>query len=130
MSDISMKDVTGTPRSEREVQEALDYVTKQMIKDPLCRSFEGEPRLLHYVVIRDALRELLAMRAVIAAARARRQAPPPAPIYDREAPTHPGKTNAIPPPPSTPIHRSDEYIEAEGAVSMTGVPKGMEKPKP
>lgn len=98
MPDIDMKDVTGKPDSDADVQSALEYVTKQMIIDPLSMSKDGVPRLMQYTVIRRALQELLALRRLVKAAREHRAGA----TIDREAPTHPGKTDAIPPPPSRP----------------------------
>lgn len=138
MSDLSLKDVTGTPRSERAVQEALDYVTKQLVIDPAGMSKDGVPRAIHYIVIKDALRELLAMRAVIAAARERRRVqhtPSADATFVPEPLTHPGKANAIPPPPSDaifpkeaitkPTPKPGRYIHAAGSLSTDVVPTGM-----
>jgi hypothetical protein len=64
----------------------------------------------------------------------RRKDRPPA-AFTPEAPTHPGKANAIPPPPSTaafpkeaptkPTPKPGRYIQAEGALSVDVVPMGM-----
>jgi hypothetical protein len=73
MSDIDMEDTTGTPRPERDIEEALKYVTKQMVIDPMAMSKDGVPRIIHYVVIREALQEVLAVRKLLAAARAKKE---------------------------------------------------------
>lgn len=55
-------DVTGTPRRLEDVLAALQCVEQEMVRNPMAMSSQGEPLLLHYSVIRDALRELLAHR--------------------------------------------------------------------
>jgi len=71
MSDIKMEDVTYAPRPERDIEEALAFVSKQMVIDPAGMSKDGVPRTIHYIVIRAALQELLDLRRLVAAARQR-----------------------------------------------------------
>jgi hypothetical protein len=59
----------------------------------------------------------------------------PQPGFVPEVPTHPGKANAIPPPPSEaifpkeaitkPTPKPGRYISAEGVLSTEAVPTGM-----
>jgi hypothetical protein len=65
VSDIKMEDVTGQPRSNRDVEEALAYVSKQIVTDPMAMSKDGVPRTIHYIVIRAALQELLDLRRIV-----------------------------------------------------------------
>jgi len=59
---MEVKDVTGTPRPERDVRAALTFIEREMVNNPLASGKDGTPCLIHYTVIRDALRELLALR--------------------------------------------------------------------
>jgi hypothetical protein len=59
---MEMVDMTGKPRSERDVRAALDFIEREMVKNPMATGKDGTPCLIHYTVIRDALRELLALR--------------------------------------------------------------------
>ena len=65
MADVDFKDMSGTPRSERDIEEALACISGEMIRNPMALSKAGGPLLLHYVVIRDVLREALALRISI-----------------------------------------------------------------
>ena len=65
MSDISMKDVTGTPRPERDIVDACTFVTNEIVRNPMARGADGTPALIHYTVIRDALHELLVLRKAL-----------------------------------------------------------------
>jgi hypothetical protein len=56
-------DTTGQPRRDSEVQEALDFVSKEMVRHPLAMSPDGFPYTIHFSTIRAALRELLDRRA-------------------------------------------------------------------
>jgi hypothetical protein len=126
MTDIKMQDVTGTPRPERQILEAINYLEKQIVTDPMAMAKDGTPRTMMYLTMKDALKELLMLRRLIDTSgrpAVTAAAVLPTPVFDREAPTHPGKANAIPPPPSAP----DPYVEAEGIISNETVPTGMEK---
>lgn len=57
---FEFKDITGQLRSRRDVEDALAFVTREMVLNPLAMSKEGTPVLLHYIVIRDVLRTYLA----------------------------------------------------------------------
>lgn len=54
-----MEDVTGQPRPERDVDAALKFVEREMIYNPLAKASDGTPALIHYMVIRDVLRDYL-----------------------------------------------------------------------
>lgn len=60
---IEMEDISGTPRSERDIREAITFIEREMITNPMAMGSGGVPYLIHYVVIRDALRELLSLRS-------------------------------------------------------------------
>lgn len=121
---LDVKDVTGTPRPEREIIEAIKYLEKQILSDPMAMTKDGQPRLIQYITMKDALKELLMLRRLVATTHIQAAEtvalPERKPVFDQEAPTHPGKANAIPPPPSIP----DPYIEAEGVYSPNEVPTG------
>jgi len=54
---------TGVVRSQSEVEDALRFISEQLIKYPLAMSPAGFPYTIHFTVIRHALQELLARRA-------------------------------------------------------------------
>jgi hypothetical protein len=59
---VDFKDVTGTPRPARDIQTALAFVESEMVKNPM-RMVEGHgPAVIHYMVIRDVLRDALNQR--------------------------------------------------------------------
>lgn len=66
---MDFEDVTGQPRSREDIEAALKCVLSEMIKNPMAMSKTGEPLMIHYIVIKDALQELLALREVISRAR-------------------------------------------------------------
>jgi hypothetical protein len=105
MTDIKMQDVTGTPRPERQILEAIQYLEKQIVTDPMAMAKDGTPRIMVYLTMKDALKELLMLRRLLDTSgrpAATAAAVLPTPVFDREAPTHPGKANAIPPPAQCP----------------------------
>lgn len=62
MSDLQQEDVTGESRPERDIEAAYTFISREMIARPLALGADGTPALLHYMVIRDALRELVTLR--------------------------------------------------------------------
>jgi len=63
MSGVEFEDVSGTPRPEADIRAAIRCVMSEMVKNPMAMSKDGEPLLMHYIVIREALQELLELRA-------------------------------------------------------------------
>jgi hypothetical protein len=59
---MDIVDASGTPRPDDEVEEALQAVKLWIVKEPTAMGPDGMPRVLHLVVIKDALEELLALR--------------------------------------------------------------------
>ena len=57
-----MKDVTGEPRSTRDLEATLRFVERDMLTSPM-RMVGDQPALIHLTVIRDVLREELMNRA-------------------------------------------------------------------
>jgi hypothetical protein len=60
---IESVDATERPRSERDILDAIACVESEMILSTMAMSKKHGPLLMHYTVIRDALRELLLRRA-------------------------------------------------------------------
>ena len=60
---MEMTDVTGTPRPERDVEEALRFVENEMMRRPMALGADGSPMLIHFTVIRDVLRDDLRRRS-------------------------------------------------------------------
>lgn len=58
---IENKDMTEEPRSEKQLREALDVVTKEIVK----ADFNNPTLYLQLSTIRDALKELLRFRLLI-----------------------------------------------------------------
>lgn len=61
---VEDEDITDTPRSDREIEEALRIITSEMIYNPTVKSKAGPPLLITYVTVRDALKELLMRREI------------------------------------------------------------------
>lgn len=59
---MEFEDVTGQPRPREDVLAALKCIEQEMVLNPMAMSVKSGPLLLHYSVIRDCLRELLAHR--------------------------------------------------------------------
>ena len=57
--DFEMTDMTGQPRSRRDVEDALRFVEREMLTDPIGMTKDGVPRLIFYMTIRDVLRDYL-----------------------------------------------------------------------
>jgi len=58
-----MEDATGQPRRTRDIEAALACITREMAQHPMALAKNGEPLMIHYIVIREVLREYLAGRA-------------------------------------------------------------------
>lgn len=56
-------DLSGTPRPTSDIVEALRCIETEIVQNPLAMSKQHGPLVIHYIVIRDALIELLAVRA-------------------------------------------------------------------
>lgn len=67
---MQFEDVTGTPRPRADIEAALKCIMSEMIKNPMAMSKSGEPLMIHYIVIKDALQELLALRELVERAKA------------------------------------------------------------
>lgn len=59
---MDAEDVTGTPRRSEDIAAALNCIRKEIVQNPIGMSKGGEPLVLHYIVIIDALAELLERR--------------------------------------------------------------------
>jgi hypothetical protein len=63
---MEFEDVTGTPRPERDILEALRFAEAEMITNPARMGAKNTgSALIHYVTIRDALKELLILRELL-----------------------------------------------------------------
>lgn len=62
MSDVDMKDVTGTARSDDELQQALKQIEQEIVRNPMARAVDGVPLMFSYLTIRDCLKELMDFR--------------------------------------------------------------------
>ncbi len=64
---IEFKDVSGQARPLRDLEEALDAVQMEMVRGDHSAMFKnGMPAIMIYVVIADALKELIAIRKFLA----------------------------------------------------------------
>ena len=59
---MDMEDVTGQPRPTRDIEAALACITREIVHHPMALAKNGEPLVMHYLVIRDVLREYLTAR--------------------------------------------------------------------
>lgn len=59
---MEMKDTSGEPRRMDDLEAALQAVKTWIIKDPLSMGPDGRPKVIHLIVIKDALEELLELR--------------------------------------------------------------------
>lgn len=62
---MKMEDVSGQPRPERDIVDALRFVEAEMMAHP-TRMGPSNTAAIHYMTIRDALRELLELRKMVA----------------------------------------------------------------
>lgn len=58
-----MEDATGRPRPTRDIEAALACISNEIVKNPMALSKDGQPLMMHYIVIREVLSEYLAGRA-------------------------------------------------------------------
>lgn len=64
MADLEFKDVTGEPRSDAEIREALDTVERHLVRS-MDKLMSVPDLFMALTTIRDALKELLAIRALL-----------------------------------------------------------------
>jgi len=57
-----MIDVSGTPRPLDQIEGASRCLQSEVVKNPLAMSKDGEPLSIHYIVVVDAMRELVRLR--------------------------------------------------------------------
>jgi hypothetical protein len=55
-------DTSGEPRPDVDLEQALQAVKVWIVKEPTAMGPDGLPRVIHLIVIKDALEELLALR--------------------------------------------------------------------
>ena len=63
MADVETVDASGRSRPAEDIRSAISCIEGEIVKNPMAMSKGGEPLLMHYLVVCDALRELLALRA-------------------------------------------------------------------
>ena len=67
MSDIEFIDVSNAPRSMRDLEDALNTIQTEIVRgNPGAVLKDGTPAVMCYIVVSDALRELIALRNLIA----------------------------------------------------------------
>lgn len=59
---MEMRDMSGQPRRQEDIEAALQAVKVWIVKEPLAMGPDGSPRVIHLTVIKDALQELLDLR--------------------------------------------------------------------
>lgn len=64
MSDLDFKDVTGEPRSDTEVREALNTVERHLVRS-VDKLMAMPDLFMALTTVRDALKELLAIRVLL-----------------------------------------------------------------
>lgn len=57
-----MEDVTGKPRPMRDIKAAFDCLRSEIVRNPMALSNDGQPLVMHYLVICDVIRELAKFR--------------------------------------------------------------------
>jgi hypothetical protein len=62
---IESNDVTGTPRSNEEIQQAIKAIEREIVRNPMAKGADGTPMMFHYLTIRDALKELMGFRVLM-----------------------------------------------------------------
>ena len=67
---MEFEDVTGTPRPQRDIEAALYCIKTEMVKNPMAMSKSGEPLMIHYIVIKDAIEGQVEVRDLVERARA------------------------------------------------------------
>lgn len=50
------------PRPREDIEAALRCLQSEVVRNPVAMAKNGEPLTIHYIVVIDALRELLALR--------------------------------------------------------------------
>ena len=54
------EDANGRPRPRADYQAALDCISNEIVRNPMAMAQNGEPLLIHYIVLRELLQERLA----------------------------------------------------------------------
>lgn len=62
---IEFEDKTGTPRSDAEIREALKHIQREVITNMFATFKDGTPAVPYYIVIIEAMKELLRIREAI-----------------------------------------------------------------
>jgi hypothetical protein len=63
---VEVEDDSGRPRSERDIRAAINFVSAEMVANPMhMGAHDTGPAVIHYLTIRDALTELLALRVFL-----------------------------------------------------------------
>ena len=62
---IQMTDVTGTPRPDSQLREALEEVKRWFVVDATSKDKKLMVRIMQYTVIMDGLKELLTIRELL-----------------------------------------------------------------
>lgn len=52
---VEFEDANGRPRPNEDLVAAVKCLETEMVKNPMAMAKNGEPLLIHYVVIRDVL---------------------------------------------------------------------------
>lgn len=60
---MELEDVTGRPRSERDLDDAERFLTKEIVLNPMALAKDGTPCIFHYMTLRDVIQEVRALRA-------------------------------------------------------------------
>jgi hypothetical protein len=68
MADLEFKDLSGTPRSDAEIREALDAVERHLVRS-VDKLMQTPDLFMALTTVRDALKELLTIRALLREAK-------------------------------------------------------------
>lgn len=60
--NVEFVDVSGKPRPDQDLEDALQAVKVWIVREPTAMGPDGVPRVIHLIVIKDALEELLTIR--------------------------------------------------------------------
>ena len=54
-----MEDARGKPRPREDYQAALDCISSEIVRNPMAMAKDGQPLMIHYIVMIELLKERL-----------------------------------------------------------------------
>lgn len=59
---IEFEDQSGKPRDVAQIEEALAVIRREVVTNFLAKAKDGTPLIPHYIVIIEALRDVISIR--------------------------------------------------------------------